>query len=72
MATISRRDYAAMCGPTTGDGVCLGDTSLVAVIEHDYAVYGDECGKTLRDGAGMAAGVTDLAAGGQAVAQSTG
>ena len=62
MATLSRRDYAAMYGPTTGDGVRLGDTSLVAVVEKDFAVYGDEClhggGKTLRDGAGLAAGVT--------------
>ena len=35
----------------------LGDTSLVAVIEKDHAVYGDEClhggGKTLRDGMGF-------------------
>ena len=62
MAILSRKDYAAMYGPTTGDGVRLGDTSLVAVIEKDFAVYGDEClhggGKTLRDGAGLAAGVT--------------
>jgi urease subunit alpha len=62
MATISRRDYAALYGPTTGDAVRLGDTSLIAVIEHDHAVYGDEClhggGKTLRDGIGLAAGVT--------------
>ena len=60
MATLSRRDYAAMYGPTTGDGFRLGDTSLVAVVEKDFAVYGDEClhggGKTLRDGAGLAAG----------------
>ncbi|HTW72309.1 MAG TPA: urease subunit alpha [Acetobacteraceae bacterium] len=62
MAIISRREYAALYGPTTGDSVRLGDTSLVAVIEHDHAVYGDEClhggGKTLRDGIGLAAGVT--------------
>ena len=62
MVMISRREYAALYGPTKGDGVRLGDTSLIAVIEHDHAVYGDEClhggGKTLRDGAGMAAGVT--------------
>jgi urease subunit alpha len=62
VAVMSRRDYAAMYGPTIGDGVRLGDTSLVAVVEKDYATYGDEClhggGKTLRDGAGMAAGVT--------------
>ncbi|MCJ2128233.1 urease subunit alpha [Methylobacterium sp. E-045] len=62
MVTIPRRDYAALYGPTTGDGVRLADTSLVAVVEKDYAVYGDEClhggGKTLRDGIGMAPGVT--------------
>ena len=62
MAKMDRRDYAALYGPTVGDGVRLADTSLVAVIEKDYAVPGDEClhggGKTLRDGIGMAAGVT--------------
>lgn len=62
MATLSRRDYAALYGPTTGDAIRLGDTSLVAVVEHDHAHYGDEClhggGKTLRDGIGLAAGVT--------------
>ena len=62
MAKLSRRDYAELYGPTVGDGLRLGDTSLVAVVEKDYAVYGDEClhggGKTLRDGAGLAAGVT--------------
>ena len=62
MATLSRRDYAALYGPTTGDGVRLGDTSLVAVVEHDHAVYGDEClhggGKTLRDGIALVSGVT--------------
>src|SRR5262249_15064734 len=61
-----RRDYAAMYGPTTGDAVRLGDTSLLAEIEHDHAVKGDEClhggGKTLRDGMGLAAG-HDSAAG---------
>ncbi|MDE0782980.1 MAG: hypothetical protein OSB34_07335, partial [Planktomarina sp.] len=40
---MSRKEYAAMYGPTVGDGLVLGDTSLVAVIEKDYAVYGDEC-----------------------------
>src|SRR5271155_1182545 len=62
MARIGRGDYAALYGPTVGDGVRLADTSLLAVVEKDYAVYGDEClhggGKTLRDGAGLAAGVT--------------
>ena len=53
MVTIPRRDYAALYGPTVGDGIGLADTSLVAVVEHDHAVYGDEClhggGKTLRE-----------------------
>lgn len=62
MAWLTRRDYAAMYGPTRGDMVRLGDTSLLAEIEHDFAVPGDEClhggGKTLRDGIGLAPGVT--------------
>ncbi len=61
MASIDRRDYAALYGPTTGDAVRLGDTALIAVVENDHAIYGDEClhggGKTLRDGIGMA-GIT--------------
>jgi urease subunit gamma/beta len=35
--------YAEMFGPTTGDRVRLGDTSLVLEVERDYTVYGDEC-----------------------------
>lgn len=66
MAKMSRKEYAQLYGPTTGDGVRLGDTSLIAVIEHDYAVPGDEClhggGKTLRDGLGLTPGY-DSAAG---------
>ncbi len=62
MATLSRREYAALYGPTKGDMVRLGDTELLAEIEHDHAVPGDEClhggGKTLRDGLGMIAGLT--------------
>ena len=54
MVTMTRQDYARMFGPTTGDCVRLGDSSLLAEVEHDYAVYGDEClcggGKTVRDG----------------------
>jgi urease subunit alpha len=60
MALISRRDYATLYGPTTGDALRLGDTSLLLEIEHDFAVPGDEClhggGKTLRDGLGLASG----------------
>ena len=40
---ITRRHYADIFGPTTGDRVRLGDTNLVAEVEHDAAVYGDEC-----------------------------
>ncbi len=59
---ISRDRYAELFGPTTGDRVRLADTSLIIEVERDDTVYGDECvfggGKTLRDGLGMAAGVT--------------
>lgn len=61
MAKMGRLEYAQMYGPTTGDGIRLGDTSLIAEVEHDYTVYGDEClhggGKTLRDGMGMTSGL---------------
>ena len=60
MAKMTRKEYAAMYGATKGDAVRLGDTSLFAEIEHDYAIPGDEClhggGKTLRDGLGLTAG----------------
>ena len=62
MTTMTRKDYARMYGPTTGDAVRLGDTSLLAEVEHDHAVPGDEClhggGKTLRDGLGITPGYT--------------
>jgi len=58
---MKRTHYADMFGPTTGDTVRLGDTGLVARIERDATVYGDECkfggGKVLRDGQGQASGV---------------
>src|SRR5215468_4944256 len=58
---MSRKDYAQLYGPTVGDAVRLGDTSLIAEIERDFAVPGDEClhggGKTLRDGMGLVAGL---------------
>ena len=60
---MPRRHYADIYGPTTGDRVRLGDTDLVAEVERDHTVYGDECkfggGKVLRDGMGQAAGVSD-------------
>lgn len=58
--TMSHEAYANMYGPTTGDKIWLGDTDLIAEIERDFAVYGDECvlggGKVLRDGMGQACG----------------
>ena len=59
---IKRSDYAEIFGPTTGDRLRLGDTSLVLKVEKDFAVYGDECkfggGKVLREGMGQATGVS--------------
>ena len=56
---ISRRKYANMYGPTTGDKVRLGDTELFIQIEKDHTVYGDEAkfggGKTVRDGMAQSA-----------------
>ena len=56
---IDRARYAALYGPTTGDRVRLGDTSLIAEVEKDYTTYGDEVcfggGKVLRDGMGLQA-----------------
>ncbi|MFO1487161.1 MAG: urease subunit alpha [Verrucomicrobiota bacterium] len=58
---MKRAHYADMFGPTTGDKIRLGDTSLIAVVEKDFTVYGDECkfggGKVIREGMGQAAGV---------------
>ena len=57
---MSRDAYAQMFGPTTGDRVRLGDTSLRLEVERDLTAYGDECkfggGKTLREGQGQRAG----------------
>src|ERR1043165_6367529 len=58
---MKRQHYAEMFGPTTGDKVRLGDTSLFLEVEKDHTAYGDECkfggGKVIRDGMGQAAGV---------------
>ncbi len=60
---LPRRAYADLYGPTVGDRVRLGDTGLVAEVEQDFAVYGDECkfggGKVLRDRMGQFAGADD-------------
>ena len=56
---MDRKQYTQMFGPTVGDSVRLGDTSLFAKIEKDYTVHGQESkfggGKVLRDGMGVSA-----------------
>ncbi|MEM8850086.1 MAG: urease subunit alpha [Pseudomonadota bacterium] len=56
-ATISRRAYADMYGPTTGDRVRLADTELFVEVERDHTIYGEEVkfggGKVIRDGMGQ-------------------
>ncbi len=63
---MKRAHYAEMFGPTAGDRLRLGDTSLILQVERDHTVYGDECkfggGKTLREGMGQAAGVSQAEA----------
>ena len=57
MATIGRRAYAEMFGPTVGDRLRLADTELILEVEADYTLragsYGEEVkfggGKTIRD-----------------------
>ncbi len=67
MTRISRRGYAEMFGPTTGDRVRLADTGLIVEVEKDFTIYGEEVkfggGKVIRDGMGqgqrLAADVAD-------------
>ncbi|AMP37228.1 MULTISPECIES: urease subunit alpha [Ralstonia solanacearum species complex] len=54
---ITRRAYAEMFGPTTGDRIRLADTDLIVEVERDYTIYGEEVkfggGKVIRDGMGQ-------------------
>ena len=54
---LSRKIYADMYGPTTGDKVRLADTELFIEVEDDLTSYGDEVkfggGKVIRDGMGQ-------------------
>ncbi|MGW6302078.1 urease subunit alpha [Peribacillus butanolivorans] len=54
---MSRKQYADMFGPTTGDLIRLADTELFIEIEKDFTKYGDEVkfggGKVIRDGMGQ-------------------
>ena len=60
---MPHRHYTDIYGATTGDRVRLADTELVAEVERDHTVYGDECkfcgGKVLRDRMGQAAGISE-------------
>lgn len=71
MASISRKEYVGLFGPTAGDRIRLGDTGLFVEIERDLrGGFGDEIvfggGKSMREGMGMdnqvtrAAGAPDL------------
>ncbi|MFC8127803.1 urease subunit alpha [Streptomyces sp. NPDC057302] len=56
MATLPRKQYTDLFGPTVGDRFTLADTNLVVEVTKDYneGHYGDEVvyggGKTFRDG----------------------
>ena len=55
--SLSKKIYADMYGPTTGDKVRLADTELFIEVENDLTSYGDEVkfggGKVIRDGMGQ-------------------
>ena len=57
MTQISRKTYADMYGPTTGDKIRLADTELIIEVEYDLTTYGEEVkfggGKVIRDGMGQ-------------------
>jgi urease subunit alpha len=57
MSRLSRSRYAELYGPTAGDLVRLGDTSLLAEVERDHGVPGEELmgkvGGTVRAGEGV-------------------
>src|SRR3989442_3367241 len=59
---MTRRQYADLYGPTTGDRVRLADTELLIRIERDLTVPGEEAkfggGKVIRDGMGQSARAT--------------
>ena len=62
---ISKEKYASMYGPTVGDRFRLADTTLIAKIEKDYTIYGEESkfggGKTVRDGMAQSPTAVDVA-----------
>jgi urease subunit alpha len=65
VAELTRREYAALYGATTGDQVRLGDTDLWVEVEQDLTFGGEEAvfggGKSIRES--MAQGSTSRAGG---------
>jgi urease subunit alpha len=59
---IPRTQYVELFGPTTGDRVRLADTTLLAEVERDLTVPGEEAkfggGKVIRDAMGQSATIT--------------
>ncbi|HSE91706.1 MAG TPA: urease subunit alpha [Methylomirabilota bacterium] len=59
---MTRRQYADLYGPTTGDRVRLADTELIVRVERDLTVPGEEAkfggGKVIRDGMGQSSRAT--------------
>jgi urease subunit alpha len=57
---LTRRQYAELYGPTTGDRFRLADTNLLCEVEADLTVPGEEAvfggGKTIRDGMAQSSG----------------
>jgi urease len=59
---IPRDVYISKYGPTVGDRIVLGDTSLILEIERDFTVYGEELktggvGQSVREGMAQAINV---------------
>ncbi len=56
-SNLSRANYVSHYGPTVGDRIRLGDTSLIVEIERDLTTKGEEAkfggGKTIRDSMGQ-------------------
>jgi urease subunit alpha len=61
-ARLTRRQYADLYGPTTGDRIRLADTELFVRVERDFTTPGEEAkfggGKVIRDGMGQSATAT--------------
>src|SRR5207253_1014478 len=59
---LTRRQYADLYGPTTGDRVRLADTELFIRVERDLTTAGEEAkfggGKVIRDGMGQSVRAT--------------